>query len=225
MRILFVTLAVLLADQASKLIVKGISLPGLGIVVEGMSYGQSIPVIGDWFKITYIENPNMAFGLDIGGKLFLVVFSFLASIGLLIYLYRQRKAPVLLRLSLALILAGALGNLVDRTFYGVWYGQAPLFYGNVVDFVDLDLFTINFGGSSFKFWPIWNVADAAVSVGVVMLLIIGIPHTEEAASKTQAGLPDARRPDDPPDSTGTSVRNKQAGSNAGPEHTAGDPHV
>jgi signal peptidase II len=186
MRILLVTLAVLVADQASKLIVKGISLPGLGIVVEGMSYGQSIPVFGDWFKITYIENPNMAFGLDIGGKLFLVIFSFLASIGLLIYLYRQRQAPVLLRLSLALILAGALGNLIDRTFYGVWYGQAPLFYGNVVDFMDLDLFTISLGGSSFKFWPIWNIADAAVSVGVVMLLIIGIPHADATPAIPQA---------------------------------------
>lgn len=191
MRILLVTLAVLVADQASKLIVKGISLPGLGIVVEGMSYGQSIPVFGDWFKITYIENPNMAFGLDIGGKLFLVIFSFLASIGLLIYLYRQRNASILLRLSLALILAGALGNLIDRTFYGVWYGQAPLFYGNVVDFMDLDLFTVSLGDSSFKFWPIWNIADAAVSVGVVMLLIIGIPHADAVPANPNVGKMDA----------------------------------
>ena len=84
-----------------------------------MRYGESIPVVGDWLKITYIENPNMAFGLDLGGKLFLVIFSLLASIGIVYYLYRHRNAKLLLRLSLAMILAGALGNLVDRTFYGV----------------------------------------------------------------------------------------------------------
>ena len=186
MRILFVTLAVLLGDQITKLVVKGISLPALGITITGMNYGESIPVIGDWLKITYIENPNMAFGLDIAGKLFLVLFSFLASIGILVYLYRHRHAALLLRLSLALILAGALGNLIDRTFYGVWYGQAPLFYGNVVDFMDLDLFTVHLFGSSFKFWPIFNVADAAVSVGVVMLLIVGIPHGDLAVATDNA---------------------------------------
>jgi signal peptidase II len=180
MRILFVTLSVLVADQLSKLVVKGISLPALGISIEGMSYGQSVSVLGDWLNLTYIENPNMAFGLDVGGKLFLVLFSLLASIGLLVYLYRQREAATMLRLSLALILAGALGNLIDRTFYGIWYGEAPLFYGNVVDFIDLDLFTVHIAGSAFKFWPIFNIADAAVSVGVVMLLIIGIPHSEKA---------------------------------------------
>lgn len=187
MRILYVTLVVLLGDQITKLLVKGIALPGLGLVVEGMQYGESIPLLGDWLKLTYIENPHMAFGLDITGKLFLVLFSFIAAIGILVYLYRHRQGALLLRLSLALILAGALGNLIDRTFYGVWYGQAPLFYGNVVDFMDLDLFTIHLFGSSFKFWPIFNVADAAVSVGVVMLLIVGIPHGEQVtAAPTQA---------------------------------------
>lgn len=188
MRILYVTLAVLLGDQITKLIIKGISLPALGLVVEGMHYGESIPLVGNWLKLTYIENPNMAFGIDVVGKIFLVLFSLLASIGILVYLYRHRHGALLLRLSLALILAGALGNLIDRTFYGVWYGQAPLFYGNVVDFMDLDLFTISLFGSSFKFWPIFNVADAAVSVGVVMLLIVGIPHGEQATGgETAAG--------------------------------------
>jgi signal peptidase II len=191
MRILFLSLAILFADQLTKLVVKGISIPALGIVVEGMQYGHSIPLIGDWLKITYIENPNMAFGLDIGGKLFLVIFAFIASIGIVVYLYRHREGNFYLRLALALILAGAVGNLIDRTFYGVWYGQAPLFYGNVVDFVDFDLFTFSVAGSSFKFWPIFNVADASVSVGVVLLLIVGLPHTEKATGISDAGAASA----------------------------------
>ncbi|MFZ1730621.1 MAG: signal peptidase II [Bacteroidota bacterium] len=188
MRILFLSLGILFADQVSKLIVKGITIPALGIAIEGMRYGESVPIIGNWLKITYIENPNMAFGLDLGGKLFLVIFSLIASIGIVYYLYQHRSAGLLLRLSLALILAGALGNLIDRTFYGIMYDTAPLFYGNVVDFLDVDLFTIPFNGSSFKFWPIFNVADAAVSVGVVMLLIIGLPQNEKTLDKSSKDL-------------------------------------
>ncbi|MBE0645041.1 MAG: signal peptidase II [Bacteroidetes bacterium] len=192
MRILFLSLGILFADQLTKLIVKGITIPALGIAIEGMRYGESIPVIGDWLKITYIENPNMAFGLNVGGKLFLVLFSLVASIGIVYYLYRHRNGKFLLRLSLAMILAGALGNLIDRTFYGLISDTAPLFYGNVVDFLDLDLFTIQLGGSAFKFWPIFNIADAAVSVGVVMLLITGLPHEE----KSTANSPDTPSSDE-----------------------------
>lgn len=189
MRILWLSFAILLADQVSKLLVKGVSIPVLGVMIEGMQYGESIHVLGDWLKITYIENPYMAFGIDIAGKLFLVVFSFLAAIGIFIFLYRNRQAAFPLRLSLALILAGAIGNLLDRTFYGLM-NDAPLFYGNVVDFINLDLFTIQFSSSSFKFWPIFNIADAAVSVGVVVLLIVGIPREEkERAAETTSNPP------------------------------------
>ncbi|MDT8325519.1 MAG: signal peptidase II [Bacteroidota bacterium] len=179
MRVLFLTLGVLIADQVTKLIVKGITVPWLGIAIEGMNYGESIPVIGDWFKITYIENPNMAFGLQLGGKPLLVAVAFLASIGIVVYLWKHRDAGTWFRVALALILAGAVGNLIDRTFYGFIDGSAPIFQGNVVDFINFDLFTVELFGSSFKFWPIWNIADAAVSVGVVLLLIIGIPQNTE----------------------------------------------
>jgi signal peptidase II len=179
MRVLFLSLGVLIADQITKLLVKGISIPALGIAVEGMGYGESIPVFGDWFKITYIENPNMAFGLQFAGKPLLVAVAFLASIGILVYLWKHRDASQWFRVALALILAGAVGNLIDRTFYGFIDGAAPIFQGNVVDFINFDLFTVNLFGSSFKFWPIWNIADAAVSVGVVLLLIIGIPQKTE----------------------------------------------
>ena len=188
MRILYVTLVIFVADQLTKLSVKGITIPWLGIDIRGMNYGESIGLIGDWLKITYIENPNMAFGLAIAGKLFLVIFSFLASIGIVVYLYRHRTEGFLFRLALALILAGAAGNLIDRAFYGLIHDTAPLFYGNVVDFINVDLFTISLGDSSFKFWPIFNIADAAVSVGVVMLLVVGLPRAAHAVS-TDEGTP------------------------------------
>ncbi|MCB2204404.1 signal peptidase II [bacterium] len=188
MRILLLSLGVLVADQVTKLLVKGISIPFLGISIEGMHYGESIPVFGDWFKITYIENPNMAFGLEFGGKPLLVAVALIASIGIVVYLWKHRETKPWFRVALALILAGAVGNLIDRTFYGLIDDSAALFQGNVVDFINFDLFTVNLFGSSFKFWPIWNIADAAVSVGVVLLLIIGLPQKE---GKPEEALPAA----------------------------------
>ena len=84
MRVLFVTAIVVFFDQITKILVKGISIPFLNINIKGMDYAQSINVIGDFFKITFVENPGMAFGIDVGGtsKLFLSLFSLIASIGI-----------------------------------------------------------------------------------------------------------------------------------------------
>jgi signal peptidase II len=176
LRVLYLTLGILILDQVTKLLVKGVNLPMFGISVYGMNYGESIALIGDWLKLTYIENPNMAFGIQLGGKLFLALFAFAASIAIVALLWKHRRERLLFRLSLALVLAGALGNLVDRSLYPVFYGTGALFEGNVVDFIDFDLFMINLGSFSFKFWPIFNVADMAVSIGVVLLLIAGFPQ-------------------------------------------------
>jgi signal peptidase II len=181
-----VTLVLLVLDQATKLLVKGFDFSPLGLRVEGMQYGQSVTLLGDWFKLTFVENPGMAFSIDLGGKAILPIFSALASAAILVYLYRQRNAPYLFRLSLALILAGALGNLVDRAFYGLLDGTAPLLYGRVVDFIDVDLFTFSLGARSFKFWPIFNIADAAVSVGVVLMLFSGWPGRTAASAEVIA---------------------------------------
>jgi signal peptidase II len=187
MRVLYVSLLVLAADQLTKIFVKGIQLPALGLSVKGMSLGQSIPVIRDLVQITFIENPNMAFGLEFGGKILLSLFALAACIGMTYYLYRIRHDSFAKRLAIALILAGAFGNLTDRIFYGVLYGYAPLFHGNVVDFVDFNLFTINWGNFHFKFWPIFNVADASVSVGVLSFLFLQRPRREEIAGAEPAG--------------------------------------
>lgn len=202
MRVLVLSVLIVVSDQITKLMVKGISIPALGIHFEGMRYGSSTPVWGDFFRLTYIENPGMAFGIDLGGKLFFSIFSVLASGAILIYLFKARTEPLGFRLSLALILGGAIGNLIDRVFYGVIFNEAPLFYGKVVDFFDVDFFNISIGNYHLSRWPVFNIADAAVTVGVVLLLIFhrstqnvpaaAVPSVNEAATNEQT--PQAGQP-------------------------------
>lgn len=172
MKVLFISLSIVILDQFTKLLVKGFTIPLLNIHYIGMYSGQKIPIIGDFFRLTFIENPGMAFGFDPGSKmkLWISLFSLFASIGLLIYLYLIRKKSLSLRIAIACILGGAVGNLIDRMFYGVFYNYAPLFYGRVVDFLDFDFFKFNLFGRSFDRWPIFNFADASVTIGVLILL-------------------------------------------------------
>ena len=172
MRIIFVSLAVVIADQISKLLVKGFSIPFLHVSYTGMSYGETISVIGNFFRITFIENPGLAFGFDPGidFKLWVSLFSLFASIALLIYLYSIRNKNFSTRLAVALVLGGAVGNLIDRMFYGVFYNYAPLFYGRVVDFLDFDFFRFSLFGRNFDRFPIFNIADSAVTIGVLLLV-------------------------------------------------------
>ncbi|GBD91724.1 lipoprotein signal peptidase [bacterium BMS3Abin04] len=174
MKVLYLSLLVVISDQVSKLVVKGISIPFLNINLHGMSYGSSFDVIGSFFKIWFVENPGMAFGIDVGNgsKLFLSLFSLLASILIIFYLYKVRNQNFWLRVALALILGGAIGNLIDRTFYGIIFGYAPIFYGKVVDFFSVDFFDFSIFGHTYERWPIFNVADSAVTIGVIILLFI-----------------------------------------------------
>jgi signal peptidase II len=183
-RILNLSFAIVFADQITKLFVKGFSIPFLGIHVQGLELGSSFPIIGDYLRLTYIENPGMAFGIDIGGKLFFSIFSILASIGILVYLYKSRHENFPYRLSLAMILGGAIGNLIDRVFYGVLFNESPLFYGKVVDFIDTDFFNINIFGYHMTRWPVFNIADASVTCGVILLLFSHrwSPDAEDASA-------------------------------------------
>jgi signal peptidase II len=202
MRVLLVTALIVLADQAAKLAVKGFHLPWPGVRWGGMTYGESIPVLGDFFRLTYIENPGMAFGIDVGGKAFFSVLSIVASAAILAYMVRVRSAPLGFRMSLAAILGGAVGNLIDRVFYGVLYGEAPLFQGKVVDFFDVDFFNISIGSYHLTRWPVFNIADASVTVGVVLLLFFhrALEPAEHRAQKA------AVAPVSPPQSSpGTSA--------------------
>jgi len=173
LKVLYTTLIVIIIDQVSKFLVKGGTIPILNIKANGMDYGQSINVIGDFFKITFVENPGLAFGIDVSNssKLILSIFSLLASIGIFYYLYKSRNQKFIVRFALALILGGAIGNLIDRAFYGLIYGYAPLFYGRVVDFFNVDFFDFTIFGRTYDRWPIFNIADASVSIGVVLLII------------------------------------------------------
>lgn len=181
MRVLYFTLGVIFVDQFSKFYIKGINIPFLNISFEGMYYGESISVIGNFFKITFIENPGMAFGFNPGSdfKLWISVFSLIASIGLIVYLYIVRNKSLSLRIALAMILGGAVGNLIDRTFYGIIYKYAPAFYGKVVDFFDFDFFNFTIFGRSYDRWPIFNIADASVTVGVIILILFYRQHQKE----------------------------------------------
>ena len=190
MKIFLVTLTVILVDQISKMFIKGFTIPFLKIFHGGMYQGESISVIGNFFRITFIENPGMAFGFDPGFnmKLWLSLFSLVASIGLAIYLYFIREKNFTLKLSIALILGGAIGNLIDRMFYGIFYGYAPLFYGKVVDFLDFDFFKFSLFGKIFDRWPIFNFADAAVTIGV-LILIVFYRASESESKVSQTNVP------------------------------------
>ena len=181
MKALYLSLGVVVVDQITKLMVKGFSIQFLNINYEGMYLGQMIPVIGDFFRITFVENPGMAFGYDPGSsfKLIISIFSLVASIGLIFYLYVIKDKSWSLRIAIALILGGAVGNLIDRTFYGVFYNYAPLFYGKVVDFFDVDFFDFTLFGRSYDRWPVFIIEDAAVTIGVLVLVLFYKKHQNE----------------------------------------------
>ncbi|RMF69802.1 MAG: signal peptidase II [Calditrichaeota bacterium] len=142
MRILLLSVVVVALDQISKWSVK--------LFFE---YGQPHRLIGDWVRLTYIENPGMAFGIQVGGQKFFTVFAIVATAIIFVYIVRARGEKMPIRLALALILGGAIGNLIDR-----------LLYGKVVDFVDL--------GVGSTRWPIFNLADSAVTIGMIILITI-----------------------------------------------------
>jgi signal peptidase II len=187
-QVLYLSAAIVLLDQVTKLLVKGASLPSIGISWEGMRYGFSIPVLGDLVRLTYIENPGMAFGISIGaGKPLFSVVSLVASIAIILYLHKSRNESLGFRIPLAMILGGAVGNMIDRIFYGVFYGEAPLFHGKVVDFLDVDFPDINILGYQMSRWPVFNIADASVTIGVILLLFLARkPGDQPAGVKSTA---------------------------------------
>lgn len=186
MKALYLSFAVVLIDQVTKLMVKGFSISFLNINYEGMYLGQMIPIFGDFFRFTFVENPGMAFGYDPGSnfKLIISIFSLVASIGLIFYLYVIRDKSWSLKIAIALILGGAVGNLIDRTFYGLFFDYAPLFYGKVVDFFDVDFFDFTLFGRSYDRWPVFNIADAAVTIGVLILVLFYKKHQEDDEKAT-----------------------------------------
>ncbi len=181
MKVLYYSLVVVIIDQITKILVKGIYIPFLNFNIAGIDKHQSIKVVGDFLQITFVENPGMAFGIGVnsGVKLFLSLFTIAAIIGVLYYLYLSKNEKFIFRFALALILGGAFGNLIDRVFYGVIYGYAPIFYGHVVDFINVEFFDFKLFGQTYERFPIFNIADSAVSIGVVLLLFFNKKEKEE----------------------------------------------
>lgn len=136
-----VAIAAIFLDQASKILVE-----------SAMRLGQSDAVVGDLFRLTYIKNAGGAFGILLGGGWFYFLASVVAVIMILFYLRRLPARQILPRLSLAMILGGALGNLIDRLRSGV-----------VTDFLD-------FGVGNTR-WPVFNLADAFITVGVILFFL------------------------------------------------------
>ena len=165
---------------------------GLKLWVHGsMAYGETIHIFGDWFKLHYILNPGIAFGLtpDFAyGKLLLSAVRLLAVVGLGWYTWHlfKKGAHKGLIATLSLIWAGACGNTIDSVFYGVLIdgnavpgASTPWFHGRVVDMLYFPMIESNFpdwfpfwSGESFVFFsPVFNIADACISVGFITLLV------------------------------------------------------
>ena len=162
--------------------------------------GQTVTLIPDWFQLHFTENPGMAFGLTLGGKwgkIALTLFRIIASGIIILYIKNliQEGTKTITIVLISLILAGAIGNIIDSLIYGYFFeessyhriakftaqgnGYAPLFMGKVVDmlyFPLIDTFWPDWipyiGGSRFQFFrPVFNIADAAISIGVFTILI------------------------------------------------------
>ena len=151
-------------DQVSKVLVK-----------TNMSLGEQIPVIGQWFRICFIENEGMAFGMKFGGtagKFILSLFR-IALCGVLVWwissLNKKGKAPVGVLVGLTLITAGAFGNIIDSLFYGLIWDYAPFMFGKVVDMLYFPI--IRSGERVIFFSPVFNFADSCVTVGAFYLIL------------------------------------------------------
>ena len=191
-QVLLLIAIILFFDQASKIYIK-----------THFELGQEL-IVFDWFKIFFIENEGMAWGAklsdiysyitDSNAKLFLSIFRLFAVCGIGYWLFQsiQKQASKVLIISITLVFSGALGNIIDSVFYGLFFdsssgkiasffpsnGYSGLFYGNVVDMLYFPMFKgalpqwIPFvGGQYFSFFdPVFNIADVAISTGIGFLL-------------------------------------------------------
>lgn len=187
-----IILLVLILDQVLKFFVK-----------TTMYLGESHTVFGNWFYIHFIENEGMAFGMRLGGsfgKVFLSLFRIIAVILIGWWLYRiiKQKGNTALIVCVSLIMAGAIGNILDSMFYGLIFndpsgvfgnqvatlfptggGYAGFLHGKVVDMLYFPIIETHFpswfpfyGGQEFVFFsPIFNIADSSITTGVLMLIL------------------------------------------------------
>lgn len=180
-----IVLAIIIADQLLKIWIK-----------TSFRLGESL-VFTNWAELYFIENPGMAFGIELGGKLFLSIFRIIASVALVYFLLKIRHRedyPKGFIVCLSMITAGAIGNVIDGMFYGLIFSESTPFtvatmfpdgggYGTFLHGLVVDMFHFpliegtwpdwvpGVGGTDFEFFrPVFNVADAAISVGIIVLI-------------------------------------------------------
>ncbi|MCP4632601.1 MAG: signal peptidase II [candidate division Zixibacteria bacterium] len=167
-------LLVILIDQLTK-----------WLVFFFMEENQSVSIIGDFFTLTFIYNPKGAFGFGSGAGSLYIFLSIIAMLVIVYYFQRSRGIERFLRFNLSLILGGALGNIIDRIFHGM-----------VIDFMDFDFFDIyieqftilgyQFSGYQLYRWPVFNIADIAVSLGTAGVIGYIITHPNFPVRTTES---------------------------------------
>lgn len=173
MRVLFVSLIIIIIDQISKILVNGFTIPFVNIKHKGILPYFSVKIIDDFIKFTNVENPGIAFGWYFGDafKPFNTLLTLAAVAGLIYYLKRVKETDYKFRLGIAMVIGGAMGNLIDRIFYGVFYGYAPLLHGKVIDFIQVRIFDISLFGRNYNHLPIFNIADIGITFGVIFMFL------------------------------------------------------
>ena len=178
MRAFRISFVVVVLDQAAKY-----------AVIHLMERGESIALIGDWLRLTFTENPGMAFGIEYAPPFVITTFSIIATGLIVIYMKRVGKVYTPYTTSLALVFGGAVGNIIDRVVNDKLYYEGSLFVGKVIDFIHVNVWrgyvpeSIPFiGGKYVALFPIWNGADMAIVIGVVGILFFQKKFHENLAA-------------------------------------------